>query len=479
MSDLPAALAFPKTSTPWRSTGIALCAATMLALLLPLFWSFAGRSFHVLLENYNEGWNALYIDRVNAGAALYPGADELLLNNYPPLSFLLVAGVSRLIGNAMVAGRLVSAGSFLMVTALVMVIVAGRSNRVAGLFAGSFFGLSFACFPGQRIGLNDPQLLGHAFMLAGLAAVWLAPDRRGAVAFAAVAMVLGGMTKHNLVAIPLATTIWMLWRGRRPAMLWLWSAGLSGAAGLAFMIGVGGVPMIDSMLAPRHVSLANGLALCRKLIALIDIPLILSVVGLPSIRVRSDLVFAALLLVAGLAEMVLFAGGDGVVANVAYDLLIVQAIAIGLAVSSVRQPLLIAVPVLFYFSLVLPVDQIKEALAGNPARAARERLVAADIAYVGSHPGPALCFDPALCWYAGRPPEFDPFNMGQQFSLGLRSPETLTRRLAEGRYAVIELSGEAVTQTTYALPAGARAALLANYRVDRTSEDRVFLVRNP
>lgn len=479
MSDLPASVAFPRTSICWRSVGIALSGATMLALLVPLFWSFADRSFHVLLENYNEGWNALYIDRAKAGVALYPGADELLLNNYPPLSFYLLAGVSRLVGDAMVAGRLMSAASFLVVTALVTVVVAARGSRAAGLFAGSFFGLSFACFPGQRIGLNDPQLLGHALMLAGLVAVWLAPERAGAVALAAVAMVLGGMVKHNLLAMPVATTVWMMWRGRHSAVLWAWSAGLSGAAGLALMIGIGGPPMIDSMLAPRHVSFAHGLALCRKLIALIDIPLLLSVAGLPSIRVRSDLVFAALLLIAGLTEMVLFAGGDGVVANIAYDLLVGQAIAIGLAVSYVRQPVLIVVPVLFYFSLVLPVDQIKEMLAGNPARATRERVVEADVAYLAAHPGHALCFDPALCWYAGRPPEFDPFNMGQQFSLGLRSSATLTRRLAEKRYAVVELSGEAVTRATYALPADARAALLANYRFDRSSEDRVFLLPDP
>src|ERR1700712_5311980 len=91
----------------------------MLAMVMPLFWFFASRTGHSLLENYNEGWNALYIDRVNSGGALYPGPDELLLNNYPPLSFVIVAGLARLVGDAMTAGRLVSAASFVIVAVMI------------------------------------------------------------------------------------------------------------------------------------------------------------------------------------------------------------------------------------------------------------------------------------------------------------------------------------------------------------------------
>lgn len=460
----------------WRSASLFGSATLMAAMCLPLFWFFASRTGHALLENYNEGWNALYIDRVNAGAALYPGPDELLLNNYPPLSFVLVAGLSRLVGNAMIAGRLASAAAFLIVAAMIGLIVARRTNVAAGLFAGSFFGLAFACFPGQRIGLNDPQMLAHAFMLIGLAAIWIAPDRRSMVAFAAVAMVLGGMTKHNLIAIPLATTLWMMWRGKRSGMMWLGSAGVAGGAGLAAMMALGGAPMLHSMLAPRHVSLAHAVSYSRKLISLIDIPLLVSMAGLTWMRNRSDLVFAGLLLGAGLLEMALFAGGDGVVANVAYDLVIAQALVVGFAVASVKRPIYIVGLILFYFSLVLPIDQIREAVSGTPERARQEAAVKADIDYMVARPGPALCFDPALCWYAGRPPEFDPFNMGQQFSLGLRSPISLERAFEAKHYAVVELSGDATSGASYALPAAAREVLMRNYIVDRASEDRLFLV---
>ena len=454
-------------------------ALIMLALALPLFWFFASRTGHVLLENYNEGWNALYVDRVNAGQPLYPGLDVLLLNNYPPLSFVIVAKVARLTGDAMTAGRLVSTGAFVVVALMIGFIVSHRAGSAAGLFAGSFFGLVFACFPGQRIGLNDPQLLAHAFMLSGLAAVWISPDRAGTVALGAAAMVLGGMTKHNLIAIPLATTLWMVWRGRRPAMLWFGSAGVAGAAGMTVMVTMGGLPMLNSMLAPRNISLSHAFALSRKLISLTDIPLLISLVGLRSVRDRTDMVFAGLLLGAGLLEMVVFAGGDGVVANIAYDLLIAQSLAVGLAVASIRRPIVVVTLVLFYFSLVLPAGEIREALSGTPERARREARVTADIAYMKSHAGPALCFDPALCWYAGHPPEFDPFNMGQQFSLGLRSPDRLIQKFETKHYAMIELTSEAASGSSYALPVAALNALLSNYTVDRTTEDRVFLIPQP
>lgn len=476
MSDMTYAAASYRYSIRWRGLVLLSGALGMATLLAPLLWSFASRSFDVMLETNNEGWNALYIDRVFGGGALYPGADELLLNNYPPFSFILVAAVAKLTGSAMAAGRLVSVAGFIVVACLIGLIVARRTDRASGLFAAAFFGLSFACFPGQRIGLNDPQLLAHGLMLAGLTAVWLAPDRLGHVAAGAALMVLGDMTKHNLIAIPLATTIWMVWQGRRTARLWLLSAGVSGALGLLFMMAVGGAPMLHSLLAPRHVSLAQGIALCRKLIALSDIPLVMAVLGLSCIRRRSDMVFAALLLGFSLLEMLVFAGGDGVVANVAYDLVVAQALALGLAMATIPRPAIAIALLAFFFAIVLPIDQVKEALAGNPSRAARERIIEADVAYIVAHGGPTLCFDPALCWYAGRAPEFDPFNMGQQFLLGLRSPDMLIDRLNARRYAVVELSGEAADGASYALPGPAQAALAANYRVDRRSEDRVFLV---
>jgi hypothetical protein len=47
--------------------------------------------------SYNEGWNA-YFDQLAVGAGagpLYPAADSLVFNNYPPFSFYLVGAFGR------------------------------------------------------------------------------------------------------------------------------------------------------------------------------------------------------------------------------------------------------------------------------------------------------------------------------------------------------------------------------------------------
>src|SRR6201986_1965978 len=67
----------------------------------------------------NEGWNAAHALRWLAGGPLYPAKDSLMINNYPPLSFYLVGGLTRLTHDAVIAGRLLAAVSFLAVCGLI------------------------------------------------------------------------------------------------------------------------------------------------------------------------------------------------------------------------------------------------------------------------------------------------------------------------------------------------------------------------
>src|SRR5260370_8287229 len=74
-------------------------------------WSFAWpvyRAFlNVEIEN-NEGWNAYFADAAMGKMPLYPSADQLITNNYPPLSFYTVRLIGRLLGDPVLAGRLLS-----------------------------------------------------------------------------------------------------------------------------------------------------------------------------------------------------------------------------------------------------------------------------------------------------------------------------------------------------------------------------------
>ena len=62
----------------------------------------------------NEGWNAAHTLALMAGHALYPPPQSLMVNNYPPLSFYLVAALTRHgHDDAVIAGRMLSLLAFL------------------------------------------------------------------------------------------------------------------------------------------------------------------------------------------------------------------------------------------------------------------------------------------------------------------------------------------------------------------------------
>ena len=81
---------------------------------------------HVSL-NYNEGWNAYHALEVMRGSPLYPAAPHFFFNNYPPLSFYLMAGATRLVGDPIVAGRWTSLVAF-----MAWVVLVGASARRLG-----------------------------------------------------------------------------------------------------------------------------------------------------------------------------------------------------------------------------------------------------------------------------------------------------------------------------------------------------------
>src|SRR5215467_2845578 len=98
-----------------RASDLVLLAGyAVLALFLCYY---AARLVHPQSISYNEGWNAFHATRVAAGGPLYPkqGVMPLLAVNYPPLSFVAIAGLSRLGIDVLYAGRVLSFASFLTV----------------------------------------------------------------------------------------------------------------------------------------------------------------------------------------------------------------------------------------------------------------------------------------------------------------------------------------------------------------------------
>ena len=87
--------------------------------ILSFAWTVYRAFLNVEIEN-NEGWNAYFADAAMGKMPLYPSADQLITNNYPPLSFYIVGLAGRFIGDPVLAGRLLS-----------LVAVVGCANDIA------------------------------------------------------------------------------------------------------------------------------------------------------------------------------------------------------------------------------------------------------------------------------------------------------------------------------------------------------------
>jgi hypothetical protein len=105
------------------------------------------------------------------------------------------------------------------------------------------------------------------------------------------------------------------------------------------------------------------------------------------------------------------------------------------------------------------------------ALAAADRVYAADIAYLKSRPGPAICFDLLLCFQAGKPLVYEHFVTGELIATGRLDPAVIAAELAAGKYVVVQ-SDQGITF----LPPPLLSVLNTRYRIDRESARSVFYV---
>ncbi|WP_152536136.1 hypothetical protein [Mesorhizobium loti] len=128
-----------------------LALLTALAALWPVY-----RAFLNIEIDTNEGWNAYYADAAMGRMPLYASAHQLIANNYPPLSFYIVGGLGRLIGDPVLAGRLLSLAAVLVIALGVFRAVRllggdATSASVGALFFGATMCRFFTAMSGWMI----------------------------------------------------------------------------------------------------------------------------------------------------------------------------------------------------------------------------------------------------------------------------------------------------------------------------------------
>jgi hypothetical protein len=169
-----------------------------------------------------------------------------------------------------------------------------------------------------------------------------------------------------------------------------------------------------------------------------------------------------------------FLGGAGVDPNVLFDADIALGLSAALLLTAFRgwrgaAGAAYAAPLLFFAAA--NEEWLEMNLQRHPLQA--EAAVAGqDIAFMAARKGPALCEMLSFCYWSGKPPAVDVFNVGQQFETNARSDAELTRAVDAKRFAVIQFDPD----SPYSLGENIHNAMDRAYRVHHVDEYGTFYV---
>ena len=420
----------------------ALVAIACLSAVGPLY-----RATFLAEIDINEGWNAYHIDALLRGRPLYPPLDALITNNYPPLSFAILAPLSWLSGDTLMTGRIISFVSLIAVAAGVFAILRLLAVRkaFAAIAALVYFATMCRLFD-SYVGVNDPQLLGNALMTLGFAA-FLRQRGKPSASYASPAalMVAAGFVKHSIVAMPLTALATLAMEDRRGAMRFALVGVAISAAGLALCWFLFGADFIGNVFGPRPYSLTRGL---RAFEDLHRVPIAFFAWVTYAIFVRDGIRGRMLhiLCAIALAESFFGRGADEVDRNAGFDLFIALHLVLGVALERMADfPMLPGFTAIRARALVVglcaarllfgeSVDSFN--VIYSPAQRAWYRAAEAatrqEVARVAARPGPLYCDSPLICYLAGKPFLVDPVNVPLRIAAGRLPKDAVEKRIAAG-----------------------------------------------
>jgi hypothetical protein len=459
-----------------RSSAALWIVTVLTALLCAIFlWRVMAMIGLQIPLDPNEGWNAYHAISAMSGAPLYPGQHSYMVNNYPPLSFYIVDAFGRALGDNIIAGRILSLFGFFATSAGIF--AAARlmnCNRLEAVFSALLFA---ACLliTSDYVGMDDPQLLGHALGMAGFLFLLREPRGWRALIASAFFFTLAIFIKHNLVALPLASAIWLFIYDRRGALRFVFLGAAFSLAGVALFYLHYGIDLLTILNSARVYSVANLIANLREWLYWGIVPIVGVAFLLWFRRHDKYIVLCALYASIALAIGAIFLGGDGVDVNAMFDADI--ALALGAAILLNRLPLRNLAPAIFALPIALVLwrnwdsewrepDFWLHPLAAETSEAHR------DITFLKAQDGPALCEMLSLCYWAGKRAEVDVFNVGEQFLTGARSDNDLAHLIDAHYFRVLQFE----SLLPFALTPRIRETVERNYRIDHTNDDGVFLL---
>jgi hypothetical protein len=407
----------------------------------------------------NEGWNAYFADAAIKGGVLYPPADALITNNYPPLSFYIVGAVGRLTGDPIFAGRAIALLSLLFVAWSIYYwlrivhrpqnVAADLANRPSGQRAPAVIAaLTFLAYAVTYariyVAMDDPQWLAHALMMGGLLVLWSGPDDTRRIVIGAVLMMAAGWTKHLLIPLPITVSLWLLWRSRPSFAKWAVSATIALAVAALLAWWFHGVRLFQSLNEPREYMRWKAINEATAALRCFAPLVVLWLASLVKQRLGERMGFVSLYLVVSGGVAVFAAGGAGVDVNSFFDSLIALCLASGLALerlSTGSRPLAapvsaaLAICLVIYGALVAPLM-----LRDIRNIDADEQTALQDIQAIEANGhGRAACEMLNLCYWAKSAFMVDFFYFGQKLKTGVLPHTACADTFEHGNIAMVQL----------------------------------------
>jgi hypothetical protein len=436
----------------------------------------------------NEGWNAYFADAAINGGVLYPPADALITNNYPPLSFYIVGAIGHLTGDNIFAGRVIALLSLLFVAWsiyywLQMVrapqkVVADKATRPPGrrapaLIAALTFLAYSVTYARDYVAMDDPQWLAHALMVGGLLVLWRGPQDTRNIVLGALLMMAAGWTKHLLIPLPLTVSLWLLWRSRPAFAKWLVSSIIILAIAVSLAWWFHGIRMLQSLNEPREYMRWKAITETTAALRCFAPLVVLWLAALVEVRLGERMAFVSLYLVISVGVAVFAAGGAGVDVNAFFDTLIALCLAVGLALqqlSSESRPLgapaaaALAACLVTYGAIVAPQ------LRGIRNIDADEQTALQDIQVIEENgDGRAACEMLNLCYWAKSAFTVDFFYFGQKLKTGALPHTACADTFEHGDITMVQLESNPRSRAKL-LPNDCDALITTQYRPIRQSD---------
>ncbi len=402
------------------------------------------RAFLPIMVNTNEGWNAFFSDAAMGKMPLYPSLDKLITNNYPPLSFYVVGGFGKILGDPILAGRILSLLAIIIIAFCIGKIVRQFGGSLQAAVVGSAYFIGTMCLSFRwYVGVNDPQLLAQAIMIIVFFLFLRAMERDANYWLPLLIMVIAGFFKHNIITLPLSAmlglVLWRRWRALRFSLLF---SGVLVAIGLACCYCCYGADFFHNFLTPRSWMLEKASDALGDLYSLwIGIFLWLLIAWRE--RQQKSVQLITIMMIMALVVGFLQRLGSGVFVNAQFDLVIAVAIAMGLGFQLLSKKeswqlvwiFLLTGPFLFSSNLY-SFTQIFSS-SGRAAIKQEEQEMNQLIEEVSTSPVDVFC-ESYITYRAGKPFVVDAFNVEERIKAKKLPVDAVDRLIEEGKLVEVK-----------------------------------------